>query len=154
MKKQLNNTLKEHVINLYKRNYKLTNIANIYEVSRPTIYNIIKKYNKTGTIERKKGSGKEKNNDTEEKILNIAKENNNLSLIQISAILFEKYDIKCSKTTVYEYLIKNDYVNKRPIIKPFLTEEHKNERQNWAIFYQHFNWDDVIWSSRFAWRPQ
>lgn len=35
---------------------------------------------------------------------------------------------------------------KKTINKPLLTDEHKNARENWAIFYQYYNWNNVIWS--------
>jgi transposase len=56
-KKQLDESLKNHVINPYKRNYKICDIAKIYQVTNKTIYNIIDKYNTTQTVQRKKGSG-------------------------------------------------------------------------------------------------
>lgn len=31
-------------------------------------------------------------------------------------------------------------------MKPLLTQDHLNSRQNWTIFYQNYNWDNVIWS--------
>lgn len=27
-----------------------------------------------------------------------------------------------------------------------MTSEHLNQRENWAIFYQNYNWNNVIWS--------
>lgn len=45
-KKHLDNSLKEHIISLYNRNYKVHNIADIYEVSDKPVYNIINNYKK------------------------------------------------------------------------------------------------------------
>lgn len=149
-KKQLYNSLKEHIINLYNRDYKISTIANIYGVSRQTIYNIVNNYKKNKTIERKKGSGRKKDENTKEKIIDIIKKDKNLSINQISAILFKKYKIKKSKTSVYEYLIDNDYVNKKSIKKPLLTQNHKCNREIWTIFYKDFDWSTVIWSDESA----
>lgn len=75
---------------------------------------------------------------------------NNLSLRQISAILLTKHNCKCSKTTIHEYLIKKDYINKNPITKPLLTDNNLNDRENWAIYYQNYDWSTVIWSDEAA----
>lgn len=53
-KKQLDTSLKKHVINLYDRNYDIGDIADIYQVTNKTIYNIVKNYKNTQTVQRKK----------------------------------------------------------------------------------------------------
>ena len=54
------------------------------------------------------------------------------------------------KRLVYRHLKSNNYVNnnKRPILKPPLIQDHLNRRENWAIFYQGFDWNNVIWSDK------
>lgn len=112
-KKQLNDYFKNHIIDLYDRNYKVSKIAEIYQVTNKTIYNMITKYKNMHTIERKIGSGKKQDDNMFNLIKIIVDDNNTLSLVQISAYLLQNYNIKCSKSTVHEYLIKNDYVNKK-----------------------------------------
>ncbi len=145
-KKHLDDILKNHIINLHQRNYKICDIAEIYQVTIKTIYNIINKYNKTNSFERKLGSGAKMNNDILLAIKEIVNNDNNVSLSDISSLLLNQYDIECSKSSVHQYLKKNKYVNKRPILKPLLKEEHLNQRQNWAIFYENYCWNNVIWS--------
>jgi transposase len=145
-KKQLDVSLKNHVINLHKRKYKICDIAEIYQVTNKTIYNIINKYNCTQTVRRKKGSGRKMDEHILNTIKNIVYNDHNLSLSDISSILLNKHNIKCSKSTIHLYLTKNNFVNRAPIIKPLLTQEHLNQRQNWAIFYQNYCWNNVIWS--------
>lgn len=145
-KKQLDLSLKNHVINLYNRNYKVNDIAEIYQVTNKTIYNIINKYTTTQSIKRKTGSGRKMNDNIIDYIKEVVSLDHNLSLSDISFILMEKYEIKCPKSTVYDYLIKNDFINKNPKLKPILTQDQMNQRENWAIFYQGFNWKNVLWS--------
>jgi transposase len=149
-KKQLDESLKNHVIDLYIRKYKISTIAEIYQICEKTVYNIISKYNNTQSVTRKIGSGKKLDDNIWNIIKTIIEKDNNLVLSEISAILSEKHNIKCSKSTVHEYLIKNNYVSKKPILKPILTEKNLNERENWAIFYQNHQWDNVIWSDETA----
>lgn len=56
--KHLDDSHKSHIINLYNRNYKVSAIADIYQTTNKTIYNIIDKHECTQTIKRKEGSGK------------------------------------------------------------------------------------------------
>lgn len=37
-------------------------------------------------------------------------------------------------------------MNKNTILKPLLTDSQLNDRENWAIYYQYFNWENVLWS--------
>src|ERR1700722_10606010 len=145
MNKHLDIKFKEHIINLYDRNYKVYDIANIYQITPKTVYNIINR-SKTNTLERKKGSGGNFDENVWNKIKSIIDHDKNLSLSQISNKLDEEHDIKCSKSAVRRHLIKNNYILKNPIVKPLLTEDIKNDREYWAIFYQKYDWESVIWS--------
>lgn len=149
MSKHLDIKFKEHIISLYHRNYKIFDIADIYQITERTVYNIINRY-ESNILERKKGTGNKFNNKTWNKIKNIVDKHNNLNLTQISNILDEKYNIKCSRSSVHRYLINYNYVFKKSLVKPLLTDDHKNDRENWAIFYQNYNWDKVIWSDETA----
>ena len=62
-------------------------------------------------------------------IKEIINKNNTLSLVQISFLLHQNYNIICPKSTVHQYLIKNGFVNKTPKIKPLLTQQHLNDRE-------------------------
>ena len=42
------------------------------------------------------------------------------------------------------------YNKKSPIIKPHLSEKQLNDREYWAIFYNEFDWTNVIWSDETA----
>jgi transposase len=145
-KKQLDVSLKNHVISLYERDYKVSDIAEIYQVTNKTIYNVINNHNKNGSVQRKKGAGRKMDENILKLIIDIVNNDHNVSLSDISSILLNDHDIKYPKSTVYDYLIKNDFVNKNPILKPLLTDDHLNQRENWAIFYQNYNWNNVIWS--------
>jgi len=145
-KRQLTTEEKDRIINLYTRKYTVDSIADIYQVAESTIYRLIKKYKKTNSTERTKGSGVKSDQNKTDKIIKIVNMDNNLSTNDISKLLLEEYNIECSKSTVHRHLKNNNYINRTPILKPLLTEEHKNCRENWAIFYQYYNWDNVIWS--------
>lgn len=146
VKNQLDDSLKNHIVALYNRNYEICTIAELYQVTRQTIYNIIRNYKKNETVKRKYGSGRKIDNEIWLLIKKIVDENQNLSLSNISALLLKNNNISCSKSKIHRYLTNNNYVNKNPIIKPLLSEKNMNDRENWAIFYQYYNWNNVIWS--------
>jgi transposase len=146
MNKQLNSFSRDHIINLHKRNYSAEQIADIYEITKKTVYNIINKYEQTKSVERTVGSGRKSNDAVWFLIKNIVDDDRKSSLKNISNILSNDYQIECPKSTVHYYLMKNDYINKNSIKKPFMTDKHLNDRQNWAIYYQYYNWEKVIWS--------
>jgi len=145
-KRQLTIDEKERIINLHSRNYSIKSIADIYQVVESTIYRLLKKYKKTKSTERTKGSGVKSDQNKIDKIIEIINKDNSLSSNDVSKLMLEEHDMTCSKTAVLRHLKNNDYINRKPIIKPLLTEDHKNSRENWAIFYQYYNWDCVIWS--------
>ena len=76
----------------------------------------------------------------------IIKEDNTLTLKQMSLKILDEHKIKVSKSTIFYRLHKMDIIYKKKIVKPLLTNEHLNCRLNWAIFYQYFNWDTVMWT--------
>ena len=73
-------------------------------------------------------------------------DNYNLTLNQIVYILQNNYNIKCCRIIVYNRLKCLNFESKKPTIKPLLTEKHLNDREYWAIYYQNYNWNKIIWS--------
>ena len=101
-------------------------------------------------IERKKGTGvktKYERNDVKDKITKIIKNNRRVTLNDIQIMLFDNHNIKYSKSNIHN-IIKDDLkcVKKKATLEIPLTEDHLNSRQYWTIFYQHYNWNSIIWS--------
>lgn len=112
--KHLNYNLKMHIVNLRNRNYKISDIAKIYNVTDRTIHNIILQYKNTKDVKRKKGTGKIFDNKRLELIKDIVKKNHNLSCKEISVMLLNEHQIKCSKWSVRRYLQKLGFSFKKP----------------------------------------
>jgi len=78
-------------------------------------------------IEKKVREEKEKTSEeTDDFIINLIENNDNLCLTDIKNIL-EDNDIILSMETIRSRLIENNYVYKSPIKKPLLTEAHKKK---------------------------
>jgi transposase len=83
VKKQLSSDIKLHIVKLYDRKFSVDDIANIYETSKRTIYNILEKHKNYGTVERKDGSGKTQQFNIDKYITNLIKSNNTITISQI-----------------------------------------------------------------------
>ena len=130
---QLTEKQKYQIIVLREEQYKINEIAHKVGINRKTVMNWINTYEKTGNIKRKIGSGRKNITmpSEDEIIINIVKEDNDLSIKDIKNML-EEYNIIVSNTTIYRRLINNDFVYKFPIKKPLLTDIHKEKRLQWA----------------------
>jgi transposase len=144
---QLSDEQKYKIIFLREENYKINEIANKMDINRKTVMKWINNYARNKNIERKKGSGRKKITSSEEdkSIFDTAKKNNDLSIVEIKNILEEK-DIIISVTTVYRRLINENFSYKFPIKKPFLTDDHKKKRLEWAKENLNRDWSKIIFS--------
>jgi len=142
----LSDEFKLHIIELRIRNYSIKNISDIYKISSKTVRRTIKRYKKEKCVSRKSGTGTTKKYNIDQIIVTILNNNPNFTINQILNELSTIHNINCSRMTIYNRLIFLNYKNKIPIIKPLLTEKHLNDREYWAIYYQNFDWNTVIWS--------
>jgi len=128
---QLSEKQKYEIIILREQNHTINEIANKMKINRKTVMLWINNYEKNKNIKRKEGSGRKKvtSSDDEKYIIKIINNNNNLSLFEIQNIL-EDDDIIISTATIYRRLIENGYQYKLPIIKPFLSDDHKKKDWN------------------------
>jgi transposase len=146
-KKHLHSIEKERIIDLRNRGYTIIAISNIYEINKSTVKRIIKKYKDSFTVERKDGSGaKIKYQKIDDLLISIIKNNRGVTLLEIKNILKENHNIDYSKTNIYNRLKKIGYVKKKAILRIPLSEKQLNDREYWGIFYNGFNWNNVIWS--------
>ena len=144
---QLTEKEKYKIVILREENYEINEIAEKMGINRNTVMKWINYYKKNNNVDRKKGSGgiKLTSSDDDELIINIIKKDNDLSIIGIKNILEEK-DIKISKPTIYRRLIDNNFSCKFPIKKPFLSNDHKKKRLEWAIKHVDTDWNNIIFS--------
>lgn len=143
-KKQLEIIEKRRIMDLYKRDYKIIEISNIYQINEKTVRRIIKKYKDHDTMNRKKGTGlKKKYNEDiiKDFLINIIKNNRALTLNEIKNKLKEDYKIEYSKSNIHKILKNIGYSKKNAKLIIHLTEKQLNDRQYWATFYNGFNWD-------------
>jgi hypothetical protein len=108
---------KYEIIVLRERGYTNLSIATELKINRHTVRRWISRYNKTNTVERQIGSGRNKKTTDKEdyKIVQILKENR-----------YFTYD--------------------KPPQQPLLTEKHKKDRVKWAQNNLETNWKMILFS--------
>jgi transposase len=147
IKKHLHPIEKERIIDLRNRGYTTIAISDIYKINERTVKRIIKKYKDSSTVDRKDGSGARiKYQQFDDLLISIIQNNRGLTLLEIKNMLKENHKIDYSKTNIYYRLKKIGYVKKRATLRIPLSEKQLNDREYWGIFYNGFDWNNVIWS--------
>ena len=96
-----------------------------------TVYSNYKKISEKGTLMRKSqvGSKWESSKEIESAILDLIKENNSLTVNQISKEL-KNQNLIYSKSSVHRFLVSKGYRSLRPIQAHELTQEEREKRLN------------------------
>ena len=108
-------------------------IAKELKCSRDTVQTWINKYKETGDVQDEEGRGRKRKTSEKEdlNIITIAKKQRTSSLADIStAISRQGTDI--SLMTVKRRLNKQNLYKLKPLLKPLLSENHRENRLNWA----------------------
>ena len=147
---------KNEVVVLRKYGFTINKIASLMHINRKTVMLWSQRKNETGSIDRKKGSGRPRITDADEdkKIVEIIKEQKeNINIDNVQKNLKE-HEIIISNDTLYRRFKENDYVYRYPNIKPILSEKHKQARLVWAHEHLNFKWANVIFSDEATIRLQ
>lgn len=135
---------------LFRSGYSAKDIVhlNIVDLARATIYRNVEKLMKSENIDRSNGQGRKPilNNQHLSFIDETILSNSNCSFMQIKGHLESKLGKTVGKTTLWNFLKKNEYSSKPPRIIPALTETHKQKRVSWCEKYRNFNWNKVLFT--------
>lgn len=134
----------ENIIADYEYGKSISEIAIVMNINRKTISHHI--YNYENNIKKQKREGKKPKTSDEQqkKIVDMVTKNGNLTLTDIQDKI--KNTSKISRSTISRILHKNNIIYGNVIIKPFLTEKHKEIRLKWAQKYLDYDWKNVIFS--------
>ena len=122
-------------------------IAKELKCSRDTVQTWINKYKETGDVEDDEGRGRKRKTSEKEDldIITIAKKQRTSSLADIStAISRQGTDI--SLMTVKRRLNEQNLYKLKPLLKPLLSENHRESRLNWAKANNNIDWSMVIFT--------
>ena len=128
-------------------------IAKKFKRSENTIKNLLKKWNTTGSVERKKGTGRKRSLSTkqEKTLVREAKRNRKMTRKQLKL----ECGLNVCDSTITNYLHANGYYCRRTIAKPFVSDQNQIKRLKFAqdhIQWRYNEWSKVMWSdeSRFT----
>jgi len=107
-----------------------------------TIQRNLKRLRESGSIERKKGSGRPKKISPIEAraIGQWVWRNNRISLRTMSIKLETQYKKKVAHATIYHHLKEKSYQSSVPTPTPMITEEQRIARLGWALRHQNDDW--------------
>lgn len=123
-------------------------------INKNTVTKWIHKYAKDNNVDRNEGSGrlKKTNNEQDTEIINEIKNNKLMTAPDVKEEI-EKKQINVSVKTVINRLNKYGFSYRKPKEKPFLSDEHKQNRLAWAIKHKYTNWSMIIFSDETSiWR--
>ena len=150
---QLTEKQKYEIIILREQKNKIDDIAKKMEINRKTVMLWIRNYEINKNVDRKEGAGRKKiTSIDDDNIVNLIKENDDLTIKEIKNILEEENNIMISSSTVRRRLLDNNFSYRFPIKKPLLTENHKKKRLEWAKQNIKRNWNKVIFSDECAFK--
>ena len=149
--KQLTLELKTAVLELRKAGLKQSQIARQLGFSKNAISNFLRRYDATGDVNRKKGSGKPpKSTKEEDEVLKELSLNDRFHTAnELRKDWKDATGVDVSKSTVNRRLISLDLPAMKPQKKPLLNEGQRRRRLEFAMRYRHWtvrDWKRVIFT--------
>ena len=139
---------KVHIIVLHNMGKTNKEIAEELGTSMHTVNKWINKYRNTGTLNNKIPSGRPKKFD-ENKIKAVVKEyieNNSDTLEEMRKHVSKSIGMEISICSLRKLLHEHKFVYGNYCKKPFLSEEHKRKRLDWALRHAETDWSKIIFS--------
>lgn len=143
--------IKQLIINAYSRGDRQSDIARRFEVKKSAVWAIIKRYERTGSIEHKPKSGRPKkmSNKSVRMLKRISSINPFMSSNQLKVELETSGMCSVSSRTIRRRLVEEKLFSRRPAKKPLLSKKNRLARLEFARQHIHWTKDDwkrVCWS--------
>jgi transposase len=120
-------------------------------ISRSTVYNILKKLKKTGTVEHAGGNGRPlKIAASASRALGQYIRRDPTISTRTLAVRLLKTGIQASYRTIGRHLASLDYKKNIPLATPMLTDKHKKKRVEWAHRHLNDNWNRTVFTDETA----
>lgn len=140
-----------NVIRYRDENLTVLQISKKLDIPRTTVYNILKKYDKYGTVMRLKGSGRKKSLDNRDIAIILSEIDKNpfISSETIKNEIEKGTEKDVTSRTVRNYIRKTSFRSRIPRKVPYLSKKNINRRielaNEWSS-YENEDWDKIIWS--------
>lgn len=135
------------IVTLARENLPSRAIAARLGCAQRTVAAIVKRFKETGSIERKKGSGRpRKTTIVEDHFIRLQCLRNRFKTsVELKADLYRARRTEISSRTVRRRLVTIGLPARRPVVKPALTAFARQNRLCWAR--EHIKWTDEMWDS-------
>jgi transposase len=146
--KKITKRKQQELINLKKIRSSISEISQCLNVSESTV----KRYTKNIEVKKRKNKGGRPKKLFQEITSILVKEYADKKLnflIDGKRLLEKKFEVKCTRQTVKNYLNSKGYKCYIKRNKPLLTDNHKKKRLDFArkfSKFSYFDWKNVIWS--------
>lgn len=145
------------VIGMCKAGKNRLTISNVLKIPKSTVRDTINRYaiSQNGTSEKRSGRPRALNDNDQQQLRNILKENNRLTLAETQQKFQDSQNKIVSEKTIRKNLHQLGLHSRIAASKPFLNESQRVKRLQWCINHQDWSvqkWKTVIWSdeSRFT----
>lgn len=156
MTRHYSHAVRYRAIGMFEAGMAVESICDRLDVPQATVYFWIRKFKKTGDVERRPGSGKSPatSNRADRCLVRLARSNRFAS----STTLLSLWGKSVSPTTVRRRLRSHGFFSRRPKVHPLLSPVHRKTRFEWATKRCHFRetqWKKIIFTdeSRFLLFP-
>lgn len=145
MPKQTTESIRSQVVGMWRGKLRQEDIASALSISQSAVSKIIQKFKKTGSVSRRKGSGRHRLTTarTDRHLIRMIKKERKRTATSIQNEVTQLIDHPVSRQTINLRLIRGDYRARRPLRKPKRNERQKRARRQWAEAYR--NWTDQQW---------
>ena len=153
--KELSDFERGEIVGLYKGDFSYRKIAEILDIPKSTVGEVIKKYNEQGLTTTAPRSGRPKilSEYDKKQLLKITKENRFDTLEELTENFKTTMNISVSGRTVQRTLHEEGYSGHAAKKKPLISEANRKKRYGWCRIHKNWitKWNYIIWSdeSRF-----
>ena len=139
---------------LYNQGHQdLMSLVQLTGIPRRTVSRTLSKLRQGLSLERKKGSGRPKliNSNDRRRLIQLAKKNNTSSARELQTEMVKRGSPSVAPRTIRSYLNRAGYFSLVPKTQPLLTPTHKLNRVKWCKDHQKTRWSQWVFSdeSRF-----
>lgn len=145
-RKELSLEIKKLVIKAVQDKIPYRKISELYNISKPGISLLYKRFCQRNTVENNPRSGRPSvmSEKAERILVRYSKNDPRKSAVQLNQMMNKYHGLKCSVDTVKRRLRKNNLFGRRPVKKPLISVKNRKARIQFAM--EHLKWTAKEWS--------
>lgn len=144
--KELSSEKKILIIRAVERKIPYKQICELYDVAKPTISALVKRFKERNTVDNKSRSGRPKKTSqfVDKMLVKECRNDPRKTAVDLNAYIRKMYGVNCSVDTVKRRLRQYKLFGRRPAKKPLISVKNRKARIKFA--QEHLNWTAKEWS--------